>query len=78
MKLIYNNQHTNCWDYMNCSESTRKKCWAYRLNLGLECWQIRKKARDSKNWNNNRQCINCKFYDLLNNKFGIKKNHEYY
>ena len=54
---------------MNCPDEIRKNCWAYRLNLGLECWLLRKKARKKSSWPNPRKCSNCKFFKMINQKF---------
>jgi len=54
--------YLKCWETMNCPDEIRKNCWAYRLNLGLECWLLRKKARKSpirSSWQNQRKCSNC-------------------
>ena len=50
-------------------EEIRKKCWAYRLNLGLECWLFRKKIRKKSSMPIPRKCINCKFFKMINQKF---------
>jgi len=55
-----------CWKTMNCPDEIRKNCWAYRLNLGLECWLLRKKARNKSSWPNSRKCSNCKFFKMIN------------
>jgi hypothetical protein len=28
----------NCWEFMKCDINVRKKCPAYTLNSGKECW----------------------------------------
>jgi len=55
----------NCWEVMNCPEKIRKKCWAYRLNLGKECWILNNKAHKKFNWKNNMDYLNCEFYDYI-------------
>jgi len=29
--------YLRCWETMNCPDELRKNCWAYHLNLGIEC-----------------------------------------
>jgi hypothetical protein len=41
------NESSNCWEAMVCPENLRKKCWAYRLNLGKEYWILREKHVES-------------------------------
>ena len=57
---------------MNCPDENRNNCWAYRLNLGLECWLIRRKVCKKFSWQNKRNCINCKFFKMINKKFNIE------
>lgn len=56
---------SNCWEVMNCPEEIRKKCWAYRLNLGKECWILCKKSNKKFNWKNNMDYFRCEFYDYI-------------
>jgi hypothetical protein len=57
---------------MNCPEEVRKNCWAYRLNFGLECWLLRKNIRKKSSWQRRRKCNNCKFYNIICQKFNIE------
>ena len=56
---------SNCWEVMNCPEKIRKKCWAYRLNLGKECWILCKKSNKKFNWKKNTDYFRCEFYDYI-------------
>lgn len=60
-----------CWEVMNCPDENKKNCWAYRLNLGLECWLLRKKIAKEFSWQNPRKCRNCKFFNMLHLKFKV-------
>jgi hypothetical protein len=60
-----NNKSFNCWDFMNCPEQIRKKCWAYRLNLGKECWILSKKAHKKYNWKKTKDFSHCEFYNFI-------------
>jgi hypothetical protein len=68
----YLSSYLKCWEEMKCPNEKRKKCWAYRLNLGLECWIIRKKALNKSNWQKQKKCSNCKFYIMICQKFNIE------
>jgi len=30
----------NCWEFWGCQEVVREQCYAYRLNVGKECWRV--------------------------------------
>ena len=57
---------------MNCPDEIRKNCWSYRLNLGLECWRLRKKVREKSSWPNQRKCNTCEFFQIINLKFNVE------
>jgi len=56
-----------CWEFMNCPDNIKKNCWAYRLNMSRECWILRKKAKKDFKWMNDKDCEDCKFYNLFYN-----------
>jgi len=69
-KIDYN--YLMCWKTINCPDDIKKNCWAYRLNLGLECWLIRRKLRNECSWQSSRKCCNCNFFKMINQKFYIE------
>jgi hypothetical protein len=54
-----------CYEFLDCPENIRKKCWVYRLNLSRECWIVRKKAIKKFNWRNPEDCNTCNFYNTI-------------
>jgi len=72
---MYNYQNKNCWEHMQCPEEMRKHCWAYRLNLGKECW-ILKSKNPNHNFYNKIECKDCSYYQIYNNtSIGALKSH---
>ncbi len=61
----------NCWEFWNCSKENIKKCLAYKLKMGRECWMISGKFTPGKNHaplekRNFKYCFDCPWYKRLN------------
>jgi hypothetical protein len=69
MVEVFNYNVPRCWEYNNCQEEIRKDCWAYRLNLGWECWLLREKTSGTWNKKVSRTCEKCKYRKLIKDQF---------
>ena len=58
---------TNCWDFMECPEQFQKKCDAFLMNCGEDCWFIMNATRGGPFMRTREgNCLNCPYFKKKN------------
>jgi len=65
--LSQQNNGLNCWEFMKCPEKIRKKCDAYKLNCGKDCWFIMDAKQGGPFFSKtNDGCLTCPWFQQNN------------
>jgi len=65
------NNPRSCWEFWGCKDHIRRKCDAYLLDGGMECWMLKgnfSKQGSPRYVNGFRTCKECEWYDKIHSE----------